>query len=161
MITLTVPSAFTGNLSRSGAAFGPYLPFPGAANAAVAKTSSIAATRCKRQRRPTAPFVFVCGFIRVLFLKLPANFVKLWGGSLSLAPRPSNPARVIAKPCLGAPNCGGNRAKQVLYLRGGKVEPSHHSHQAEREDDGFAALGHSGDLTSPSYNARRHPELWK
>jgi hypothetical protein len=49
----------------------------------------------------------------------------------------------------------------MLYLWGGKVEPSHDSHQAEHEDDGFAALGHNGDLTSVSYSARRKPELWK
>ena len=64
-------------------------------------------------------------------------------------------------PRLGAPNGGGNRAKHVLYLGGGKVEPSHDSHQAEHEDDGFAALGHSGDLTSRLYSARRKPDLLK
>jgi hypothetical protein len=48
----------------------------------------------------------------------------------------------------------------MLYLRGGKVEPSDDSEcQAEHEGNGFAALGHSGDVTSLLVIASREPEL--
>jgi len=48
----------------------------------------------------------------------------------------------------------------MLYLRGGKVEPSNDSErQAEQDGDSFAALGHSGDVTSAAFNASWEPEL--
>jgi len=47
----------------------------------------------------------------------------------------------------------------MLHLRGGKVEPSNNSDHAEHENQYFAALRHSGDLTSVSYSASRQPEL--
>src|SRR5947209_6872958 len=112
-ITLTVPSAFTGKLSRSGAACDPYLPLPDAPNAAVANKSSIVAIRCKRQNWPAAPFVLFCGFIGFSFL-LPAKFCELPGEcSLSCAPRHSCSARVIAKNMLRNPKRLRDRKRVV------------------------------------------------
>jgi hypothetical protein len=48
----------------------------------------------------------------------------------------------------------------MLHLRGGKVEPSDNSEcQAEHESNGFAALGHIGDVTSLLVIASWEPEL--
>ena len=48
----------------------------------------------------------------------------------------------------------------MLHLRGGKVEPSDDSErQAEHEGNCFAALGHSGDVTSLLSIASWEPEL--
>jgi hypothetical protein len=48
----------------------------------------------------------------------------------------------------------------MLHLRGGKVKPSDDSErQAEHEGNGFAALGHSGDVTSLLVIASQEPEL--
>jgi hypothetical protein len=48
----------------------------------------------------------------------------------------------------------------MLHLRGGKVEPSDNSDcQAEHEGNCFAALGHSGDVTSLLSIASWEPEL--
>lgn len=49
----------------------------------------------------------------------------------------------------------------MLHLRGGKVEPSDDGQcQAEYEGNGFAALGHSGDVTSLLLIASLEPELF-
>src|SRR5215470_7855791 len=85
-MTSTVPSGFTGKLSMSGAALGPCLLLPGAANAVLKNISSIAATRCKCQNLAAAPFVVVCGFIEFFLSCSLQKFCELpWGGSLSLA----------------------------------------------------------------------------